>query len=206
MEQVSKETYIRKIEQLEKIILERNQSLKTSDARLVSLNNKFAVIERENKYLKEDLRKRENYLQQKLQLEIRVKEVDRQNKELVGKMMKLQEKVHNADQELSKKEDKIKQSSDVIKEIHVHNQELSTKYKALKNQEELLRRDISSKSLELKEKTDHITKRDEEYTILHQKLIAMSKKNSETAPSPKLAKVKFNNLFKANLSAIVRRS
>ena len=71
-----------KVEKLEETLKEKESHIETLNTKIASLNKNYEAIEKENKCLKQDVKKRENYLQQKLQLEIDIKKVQREKQDL----------------------------------------------------------------------------------------------------------------------------
>ena len=180
MHQASRDKYNDRIDELQRAIFEKDSSIETLSAKVQYLTKSYETLEKENKYLKDDIKKRENILQQKLQLEIDIKKYQRQNETLDNRIQYLEGDLQATKDKIKEKDEKLALANEKTRKLQLSYEELQIKFQALKEQEDFFRKEAARKDLELREKIDHLSHIEDKYKAENDKLKLSSLSNIES--------------------------
>lgn len=183
LDQASRDKFNDRIDELQRTIFEKDSSMETLNAKVQYLTKSYETLEKENKYLKDDIKKRENILQQKLQLEIDIKKYQRQNENLNNRIEYLEGDLQSTKDKIKEKDEKVAQANDKTRKLQLSYEELQIKFQALKEQEDFFRKEAARKDLELREKIDHLSQVEDKYKAENDKLKLSSLSNIELSNS-----------------------
>jgi len=201
-----------KAEQLKQIVKDQENSIANLNVKINYLDKSLEVIEKENKNLKEEVKKRENYLQQKLQLEINIKKMQRENQEIKSEF-ETYKNDFKAMEEKSEENEKISlRLNEELQNVKTSYNELQIEIQSLKDQKDFFEKEAVRKDKELLQQINYVKKIEEELQEVHRKLTASqgisSKLLIQSTSKENIIETKTENFVqnKTNISKLVKEN